>query len=565
MDGTRNDLENLRHYIHRYLEQVLGIRGWQLKNCAQPSLGHENGFTVLSLPLELSTLEAFLGTYFALNAPRELILSILIGLTLHEVAHDISGEDHDVEPHILNNIVCDSNDFNVVPKEWPGSIPFTLSLTNATHLCSLDAGKAAEAKTPEERLKFLLGLSVTYLRKLRIRLSGKDVRTLPDDHPMSEVFEKIKILMREARRAPVQDRPRLVKELYDVLLDYWVEMTGQAGGDAGEGKGELDKILEEISLVTELPSEDMDPEGVSDLCDDSTVQDAMEKASEVIQDVDRDRNSKGKGGGKSSAPEAPFILKEMGDAACPPVNVDAGLAAGVRAALEPTLFQRTLQRRAPSVVGTRFNPARFHETKTNPDEPRIRKDILRFGQKIDESLVVLCFDRSSSMGEENKEEVAKQVCGTMFFALAMMPRVKVVILGFHEHPTLVKSAAPRIVPNVLRRINKGLEAEGGTNFCVAFREALKQARETPAHKKLVVLLTDGDLNGQPRPEETLKEAQTERIDVVCVGVEGADMGELKRIFGANAIFVPDIRRLPGEMRKVVVEKTAGQNPQEAIR
>jgi hypothetical protein len=102
------------------------------------------------------------------------------------------------------------------------------------------------------------------------------------------------------------------------------------------------------------------------------------------------------------------ITKEETDIQTKPVNVNRELSRKLKLALKPLLFERSLARRKPSIIGTTFAPSRFHEIKTQPEKPRIRKNILRAGKAVVETEIILCFDRSGSMNGD-KEEVCKEV------------------------------------------------------------------------------------------------------------------------------------------------------------
>ena len=575
MPEERKDL-NFQVYIQHYLREVLGIQDWALKDSQQPGFAYNEDPPAILLPMSQNTLAGFLGEEFTAKAPKELLCAILIGLLCHECAHGLSGEDHSVKPLILNNLVCDSNDLNVVPGLWPGSIPFTLTLHRVTFGIAIDAVQASAASTPGEGLGILLNLAVNYMRRLRIKVDGQEARSLPSEHLFHDVFEgKLKPLMREARRCSVKNRTKLVRKLSEILKEWWVEeeerMEGnqdeKAGDDEASERGEATAEKETFDgALDQLPdpgmaAQPLKAEDAEEMARDAAIQDSMQQAGELIQEADEhlereiSGNSKGKGGGKGRAPVADYSLKEMGNVNCKPVKVDPVLAASVRAAIQPILFERTYARRAPSFQGTRFSAGTFYTLKTQPEKPKIRKDILRIGRRMDESCVVLCFDKSGSMSGE-KEKVARQVCGTLYCALAMISRLNVVILGFDESPHLI-TARPGLLRKVLQKIRKGLEADGGTNFALAFREALNQARKHKAHRRVIIQLTDGDLDGGPPVEETLEDARREGIDVVCIGVQGCDMKALEEIFGPNAVCAPDVRKLPQAMKQVVVAHAVG--------
>ena len=100
----------------------------------------------------------------------------------------------------------------------------------------------------------------------------------------------------------------------------------------------------------------------------------------------------------------------------------------------------------------------------------------------------------------------------------------------------------------------GLQADRGTNLPLALKECIKLASENRAHKKVIIMLTDGDVNGSFDPKELVEYGTRQRIDMVCIGVKGSDKVVLERVFGRNAIYVKKIERLAEELRRVVVRR-----------
>ena len=210
-------LDKLSSYVAYYIHGVIGLNV-KLIDSPQPC-SINTADPVIELPMTPETLGQFLGPDFVGHAPVELLFSIVIGLAYHEAAHLLSGEPH-VKPHLLDNIINDSNDFTFVPRQWKGSMPFTISLMNTTYRQGMDI-KDIPLTTRAEKLQALIHLSVSYMRKLRIRDQGNDCRSLPTHHPLEPYFERIKPIMREARKANITRRPELVSKLYDVLKDFW--------------------------------------------------------------------------------------------------------------------------------------------------------------------------------------------------------------------------------------------------------------------------------------------------------------------------------------------------------
>ena len=148
---VKANIKKLPAYVNYYVKRVIGINVI-LNDSPQPcSINTEK--PIIELPMTQETLGMFLGPEFVEHAPVELLFSIVIGLAYHEAAHLMSGEKH-VEPHLLDNIINDSNDFTYVPEQWKGSMPFTISLINTTYQQGMDF-KGVPVSTSEEKLQAL--------------------------------------------------------------------------------------------------------------------------------------------------------------------------------------------------------------------------------------------------------------------------------------------------------------------------------------------------------------------------------------------------------------------------
>ena len=110
-------------------------------------------------------------------------------------------------------------------------------------------------------------------------------------------------------------------------------------------------------------------------------------------------------------------VEEFTEMADYPIQVDDRIVTAVKRELRPLLFERSLKRRSPSVVGTSFVPSHFHQIKTNPESAKIRKANLRSQRTLDEVAIALVFDRSGSMASGKKETIAQQTAAIFYKAL----------------------------------------------------------------------------------------------------------------------------------------------------
>jgi uncharacterized membrane-anchored protein len=82
---------------------------------------------------------------------------------------------------------------------------------------------------------------------------------------------------------------------------------------------------------------------------------------------------------------------------------------------------------------------------------------------------------------------------------------------------------------------------GGTPIRPALAYAVRELRTAPAGRKILILLTDADFNGQQ--ERPIVE-QAERDGVLCIGVGvGADAMQIGNLFPAHHIAVADVSQL----------------------
>jgi uncharacterized protein with von Willebrand factor type A (vWA) domain len=159
------------------------------------------------------------------------------------------------------------------------------------------------------------------------------------------------------------------------------------------------------------------------------------------------------------------------------VEVDEAIVARLRKAIQPLLFERSIKRRTPSTKGTKFSPSHFHQIKTNPKQPKIKKEVRKISRALDETEIILCFDRSGSMTGE-KEETTKKVAATLYKAITTTPKAKIQIIGFDDKVVQIKRSKPEPINQVLKKINTGLTARGGTNLPQALLYAIKTIKDS---------------------------------------------------------------------------------------
>ncbi len=526
-------MDNLASHIDWYLRRVIGV-DLKLIDRAQPGVEVTKG-NKIHLPVSEQTLSDFLGEEFVKKASQELLFSIVIGFAYHECGHILSGENHRLQPLALNNLICEANDFTFVPNRWPGSIPYTLTAVNVTYHQMEDIDNLP-LETNRDKLSVLFLMVLMFLRKLRIKYKQKEVRKLPEDHPLHDYFERLKPILVEARRCKVEERPALLKSLFSIFQDFWVEPNEV-----------IQLVLEEAERASRLRVP-LSGEEAARL--ESQIQKAGIQKDLVF--IGEEIRKEGKSEKSSLSIKRNHSVEEIVEREKKP-KVDEKLAGEVRRILRPLFFSRTIARRTASVVGSSFHPGRFYEIKTRPGNARIHRDVLRIKRQIDESLVILCFDRSGSMGCDGKSQVCQEVAATMYTALVAIPRCEIKLLGFNEDVARIKEG--KSLSGVLSSIPVALSPEGGTNLPLALHECLKMAKEVKAQTKLIVMLTDGDITGTYAIRDLLEQAHRLSIEVICIGIQGSDLKDLVSAFGyRNVVYVKDARRLGKELKRVIVKR-----------
>ncbi|MFX0140048.1 MAG: VWA domain-containing protein [Candidatus Hodarchaeota archaeon] len=211
------------------------------------------------------------------------------------------------------------------------------------------------------------------------------------------------------------------------------------------------------------------------------------------------------------------------------------------------------------MVCTSFPLAHFHQIKTNPEAPKIQKANLRIQRVLDEVAIALLFDQPGSIASGKKETVAQQSAVIFHKALCSTPKAQIYLSGFNDVPIVIKGHYYLTLATVLRRIPLALKAKGGTDFPLALKVAINLLEEFTVHKKIIFILTDGDVTGSDDPVELVNEASQKNINVFIIAVEGSDYLELVSKFGKTKVIKIDhILELPLQIKKMVIASLKNQ-------
>lgn len=166
-------------------------------------------------------------------------------------------------------------------------------------------------------------------------------------------------------------------------------------------------------------------------------------------------------------------------------------------------------------------------------------------RKIPSLALALVIDKSGSMSEANRIELAKDAAKASVEVLRKTDRV--MVIGFDDTPrTYVKlqNASNRI--NIIKAISK-MSAGGGTNIEAALEGAYLDLAQVPAKIKHVILLSDGQSSYGSIPE-LVRTMNDDLITVSTIAVgNGADtvlLNQIADIGGGRSYFTNDPYSIP---------------------
>jgi Ca-activated chloride channel family protein len=193
-----------------------------------------------------------------------------------------------------------------------------------------------------------------------------------------------------------------------------------------------------------------------------------------------------------------------------------------------------------------FGPGGYYKTTLEELLP-VSSDFKKEQEKADLALVLI-LDKSGSMSEEQKLELAKEAARRAIELLG--PRDHVGVIAFNDTPErLADVRADEDRRQVLDKLRQ-LKASGGTIMYGPLKQAFDELRSTTARFKHVILLTDGVAESDVDFVGLAREMALAKITVSTVGVgSDCDRPLLERIaragggrhyFAADASSVPQI-------------------------
>ena len=225
-------------------------------------------------------------------------------------------------------------------------------------------------------------------------------------------------------------------------------------------------------------------------------------------------------------------------------------------------------------------PPQKEPNRSPPGEP----PIVNYQIVPDDKRVVLCIDRSGSMSEDNKMELAQ--LGAKLFVDLLHTRTgeergdRLSIVSF-SNTAMVNLALTEVVNNETKRNARDAIAtlfpDGSTNIGDGLRTSLRQITQggRPGCREVIILLTDGMHNTGADPKDVIPELQGRNVILYTIGV-GRDeskvdinlLESLPRLVGSgNFYYAKEARDLPDiftQIATAVRNQGVGQQSMEGV-
>jgi hypothetical protein len=582
---------DLNGELTRYLNRVIGLK-LPIFNNAQPSIE----FSVrnkgqieklINLPTSHDTLGQFLTQQWVRGANKNSIRTFLLSALYHEAAHDMSGEpgkitstedrkviethsledwvankmtvpvDHWEMPDIILNVVNDVNDYTFSLLTWPGKSAIMGSIGRVMFWMGdpVEPMTIAQVKAlpPDDRkteeFSRLQRCTLWYMRNLKVRYDNKVLRSIPLSDPLSLPFNDIKDVVKKMRREKdATKRVPFVFEMYDAWLAHWK----WCGGTEQEFRDFLHATRQQLAIPSNIFGQGQSGAGQMQSSLDSVADDGSDELDQAKPGSSKGNTKRGKKGKGKSAKREPSSLSP---------HIDQGNLRRLSRSIETRICERIRQTGVDDadVQGVVLAPIHFPDVFTRPKTPRLWKG----GEGVSTTIsghIVGVWDRSGSMDERGgvltKCDITKETVCTMHAGLYTHNRLRMDNVAYDHEANLITFPKGSNLEAQLKIIGSELSARGGTDAANGVHLANQKFKEVHAQRRLMILMTDGDLHGYGFSIETeLAEAKKMNVDVCVIGL-GTSVNHIQGIIHEENIFViEDAMELPDVVDSLVLSRT----------
>jgi hypothetical protein len=392
------------------------------------------------------------------------------------------------------------------------------------------------------------------MRNLKVRYDKKVVRTITNTDPICMPFEDIKIVMKGLRREKnPSKREKFYFGLYDALLIHWK----WCGGTEAEFRQFLDAQRQQLQLPSNIFGQGTGTAGQMQGALDSLSKkgnDELEhEGKRPPKGSSRDKTEGGGGRGRGK-------YKKSEPSSLSP-HVDQGNIRRLTRSLEARICERIRQtgNDDASPVGVVLAPIHFPDVFTRPKNARL----WRGGEGVQTVLsghIVGVWDRSFSMdqrsGSYTKADITRETVCTMHASIAAQHRIRMDHVTYDTAIERLHFGKGVNLTEQLREISGALEPRGGTEAPAGVHAANEIFKEIHSQRRLMILLTDGDLHGSTYSlEGEVSIAKSLNVDICVIGL-GTSVDHIRGLIHEQNIFViDDAMELPNLVDSLVLNRT----------
>lgn len=295
------------------------------------------------------------------------------------------------------------------------------------------------------------------------------------------------------------------------------------------------------NLQSDAPSETIQTSTKQALQETLETQDEQQDMGTQLKDMALDKES------QNITVAVPAKEKVIRDFGYTPQKIKTSnrLVSQLSANLRGLLQAQDMDNSKPGLSGNRIARSQAHKIKTG--EPRLF--LRRTPIKKIRTAVHILLDNSTSMRNRNRFDIARQVTLALIKAL---PHIRGINLGLSVFPAVYpyylagdENQIP--VAEILKHSNRPgktllypAKPRGSTPLAPSLRLAASTLYSLTEPRKILLIITDGDPDYPEEAEDTIKEALSLGIEVVCLGIEDMAWPEIFPIYE----IVKDVKELP---------------------